>query len=378
MSIRVLLSFVQKEIKQIFRAREMLILMFGAPLLQLLVLGFTVTNEVKHIKLFIDDRDNTELSRSMCEGFKHTDRFDIVDLQKGESSANMIENWDAQLVVIVPPGFGQELRLNRKPDVQFVADGLDGNSAAVSIGYAQGIVAQYIQSIMQDSKQKYPTQTSASLQPQVAVSERMWYNEDLNSAQYMVPGIIVILITIISMMMSSMSLVKEKEIGTLEQLMVTPATKIELLLGKLIPYWVISMFEISAVTIAAHFIFRIHFTGSVAEMALASGFYLMTTLGIGIFISTITDTQQQAMFFSWFMMIFMILLSGLFVPVQNMPYLIKKLTLLNPMSFMLAITREVIIKGTPLRYLFREVFALVLYGSVTFFLGVNRFHKTTK
>ncbi|PKN78750.1 MAG: ABC transporter permease [Candidatus Cloacimonetes bacterium HGW-Cloacimonetes-1] len=378
MSIRVLFSFVKKEIKQIFRTKEMLILMFGAPLLQLLVLGFTVTNEVKHIKLFIEDRDNTELSRAMCEGFKHTDRFDLVQQQRGESSTIMIQNWEAQLVVIVPQGFGRELRQNRKPDVQFITDGLDGNSAAVSLGYAQGIVARFIQSMLQESRQKYPFTALSSMPSQVIVSQRMWYNEDLNSAQYMVPGIIVILITIISMMMSAMSLVKEKEIGTLEQLMVTPASKIELLLGKLIPYWVIAMFEISAVTFAAHFIFRIHFTGSVAEMALAAGLYLMTTLGIGIFISTITDTQQQAMFFSWFMMIFMILLSGLFVPVQNMPYLIKKLTLLNPMSFMLAITREVIIKGTPLRYMFREVAALTLYGFVTFFLGVTRFHKTTK
>ena len=212
----------------------------------------------------------------------------------------------------------------------------------------------------------------------IRIEDRMWYNEDLDPAQYMIPGIVVILVTIISMMMSAMSLVKEKEIGTLEQLMVSPARKSELLLGKLLPFWLISLFEISLVTIAAHFIFGIHFKGSPLNLGIMAGVYLITTLGIGIFISTVTDTQQQAMFFSWFMMIFMILLSGLFVPIQNMPLSIQRLTLLNPMRYFLALTRDIMIKGTDFKYLLKGAAALAGYGIGVLSLSILMFRKTVK
>jgi len=378
-SPKVVSSFLKKEFRQMSRTPAMLFLIFGAPLLQLLVLGFTVTNEVKHVKLFIEDRDNTHTSSMLQRSFTSTDRFNIVDNRHNKKANELISDWKAQVIVTIPKGFSIELALGRKPALQIMVDGIDGNSAAVALSYAQGIIAYFINSEL-NIPDKYPSNAAflKVMPPQVEVQDRMWYNADLNSAQYMVPGIVIILVTIISMMLSAMSLVKEKEIGTMEQLLVTPVKKSELLLGKLIPYWLISLFEISFVMLAAHFIFKIHFAGSPLTMGFMAAIYLLTTLGLGILISTMTNTQQQAMFFAWFMMVFMLLLSGLFVPIQNMPLSIKRLTLLNPMSYFMTITREVVIKGNELKYLWKEALALLVYGLTIFTISVAKFRKVTK
>jgi ABC-2 type transport system permease protein len=379
LSLKVILTFIRKEFRQLSRTKEMMFLILGAPLIQLLILGFTVTNEVKHVRLYIEDRDNTPVSHRLEKSFTSTDRFDLVANKTNQKSAELINDWKAQIIVTIPYGFARELARGRKPSVNIIIDGLDGNSAAIAMTYAQGIIALFIQSEL-NVTHKYPPNSLilAAMPPQVNLQDRMWYNQDLNSAQYMIPGIVVILVTIISMMVGAMSLVKEKEIGTLEQLMVTPVRKSELLLGKLIPYWLISLFEISFVMLAAHFIFSIHFAGNPLTLGLLAAIYLLTTLGLGILISTLTNTQQQAMFFAWFMMVFMMLLSGFFVPIQNMPQSIKYLTLINPMSYFMTITREIVIKGSELQYLWKETLALLVYGLVIFSVSVAKFRKVTK
>ncbi len=378
-SLKVVMTFIKKEFRQMSRTPAMIFLVLVAPLIQLMILGFTVTNEVKHVKLFIEDRDNTHTSQMLSRSFTSTDRFDLIQNTQNLKPNVLISDWKAQLIVTIPRGFAKELALGRKPALQIMVDGLDGNSAAVALSYAQGIIALFINSEL-NIPYKYPVNAAIlkAMPAQADVQDRMWYNADLNSAQYMVPGIVVILVTIISMMVAAMSLVKEKEIGTLEQLMVTPVRKSELLLGKLIPYWLISLFEINFVMLAAHFIFNIHFAGSPITLGFMAAIYLLTTLGMGILISTMTNTQQQAMFFAWFMMVFLLLLSGLFVPIQNMPLSIKRLTLLNPMSYFMTITREIVIKGNGLKYLWKEALALFVYGIGIFTISVIKFRKVTK
>lgn len=376
LSGKVLATFVKKEFRQILRTKEMRAILFAMPVIQLLVMGFAVTNEVKHVKLVIEDRDKSTLSQQLSNSFTHTDRFDVIPNPTAVSAQELIINWKTQLVIIIPPSFAKDITLNRKPAVQIISDGLDGNTAAVAVNYANGIIAQFIQSkVMNTDKLPQTTQVLAQIPPQISVEDRMWYNQDMDSAQYMIPGIIAILLTVTSMMLSAMSLVKEKEIGTLEQLMVTPVTKTELLLGKLIPYWLLSLFEISLVTYMGHIIFGIHFSGSIVHMSIMTAVFLLTTLGLGIFVSTVTQTQQQAMFFAWFVMVFMILLSGLFVPIQNMPVSVRYLTLLNPMSYFLNITREIIIKGTGIIYLWKDCLALLIYGVSIILISVTKFHK---
>jgi ABC-2 type transport system permease protein len=379
LNLKVMFTFIKIEFRQMSRAREMLFLILVTPVLQLLVLGYTVTNEVKHVKLYIEDSDNSSLSRQLFQSFTSTDRFDLVANKQNQQPEQLISDWKAQVIVNIPHGFGKEIVLGRKPTLQITTDGIDGNTAAVALNYAQGIIAGFISAEL-DVSAKLPANSPvlASMPPQIEVLDRMWFNEDLKSSQYMIPGIIVILITVTSMMVSAMSLVKEKEIGTLEQLLVTPAGKSELLLGKLIPYWLISFFEIIVVTVGAYLIFHIHFAGNPFALGLMAAIYLLTTMGLGVMVSTFADTQQQAMFFTWFMMVFMLLLSGLFVPIQNMPIAIKRLTLINPMSYFLTITREIIIKGNELKYLWKEGLILLSYGIAVFTASLIKFRKMSK
>ena len=203
----------------------------------------------------------------------------------------------------------------------------------------------------------------------------MWYNLNMDNAQYMIPGIVVTLVTIISMMLSAMSLVKEKEIGTLEQLMVTPLTRIQLLLGKILPFLLLSFIELAVVMICAKFVFGLEVHGSYLLLAMLAFVFLFTTLGLGVFISTITKTQQESMFMAWFLMVFMMLMSGFFIPIQNMPELLQNITYLNPMRYFLFIVRDILQKDSTLSYLISDAFPMLLYGLIIFILSVLNFHK---
>lgn len=363
---------IRKEFLQIFRTREMIAIIFIAPIIQMVILGFAITNDVKHIKLIISDHDNSQVSREIIDAFSHTERFDIVGYERNEDIVSeAIQGWEAQMALIIPPNFSRELQRHLQPEMQVIVDGLDGNTAGVALGYAQGILTGVSQKYLTEPRNR-PLLRSTHL---VDMQQRTWYNLNLNSAQYMVPGIVVVLLTIISMMLASMSLVREKEIGTLEQLLVTPLRKYQLLLGKLIPFLVLAFFEMGIVLKAAQFIFDIHMQGSYILLGELAFLYLFTTLGLGIFVSTITNSQQQAMFVSWFLMVFMLLMSGLFIPIENMPDLLQKATYLNPMRYFMYIIRDVFQKGSTLPYLLVDVIPMTIFGLIIFIFSVLKFQK---
>lgn len=363
---------IRKEFKQIFRTREMIAIIFVAPLIQMLILGFAITNEVKHVKLVIADRDDSFASRELTRSFQNTDRFDFVGyLNSDQGIKDAIHNWKAQMAIVIPPQFGRDLQRNLSPEIQLIVDGIDGNTAGVALGYARGIITQFIQNLIGSPLQR----VKYSQIRLVRQEDRMWYNINLDNAQYMVPGIVVVLITIISMMLSAMNLVREKELGTLEQLMVTPIRKHQLLLGKLIPFLILTFVELAIVMKAAQIIFFISMEGSLLLLFGLASLFLFTTLGLGIFVSTITQTQQQAMFVSWFLMVFMLLMSGLFIPIENMPELLKKLTYLNPMRYFMYIMRDIFQKGSSLQYLIKDVAPMTFYGLVIFGLSILKFQK---
>ncbi len=415
--MRPILFMLRKEFKQIFRTREMMAVIFVVPVIQTLIMGFAITNEVKHIKMIIADQDNSRISREVSDAFGNTDRFDIVanetDIKRIESS---VHGWHAQIALLIPPNFQRDLQRNLQPELQVVVDGLDGNTAGVALAYTQGILSEYATNYLTTPRQmqkliagnlisnKTISQPVIPLQQAgndnaklskignelqitgftrftphfVNMQDRMWYNLNLNSAQYMVPGIVVVLLTIISMMLSSVNLVRESEIGTLEQLMVTPLTKSQLLLGKLIPFLILSFVELAIVLRAAQFIFSIHMQGSYLLLYTLATLYLFTTLGLGIFVSTITDSQQQAFFVSWFFMVFMIMMSGLFIPIENMPDILQKLTYLNPMRYFMYIVRDIFQKGAMFTHLLKEIIPMALFGLVIFTFSVMNFHKRVK
>ena len=367
-----ILYMIRKEFRQIFRTREMIAIIFIAPIIQMVILGFAITNDVKHITLIIADHDRSFASKEIVDAFSHTERFDIVryETSPGIISEN-IQGWKAQMALIIPRDFSKDLQRHLQPDVQVIVDGLDGNTAGVALGYAQRILTGVIQGMLKD-----PQERMLLRKARVAnMEERMWYNLNLDSPQYMVPGIVVVLLTIISMMLASMSLVREKEIGTLEQLLVTPLKKYQLLLGKIIPFLILAFIELGVVMGAARIIFSIQVQGSVLLLAELSLLYLFTTLGLGIFISTITHSQQQAMFVSWFFMVFMLLMSGLFIPIENMPDILQKVTYLNPMRYFMYIIRDLFQKGASLQYLYKDVVPMTIFGLIIFTFSVLKFQK---
>ena len=369
-----ILYLMRKEFKQVFRTREMLSIIFVAPMIQMLVLGFAISTEVKNVSLIIADFDRSSTSREILRAFEHTDRFRIVGYESSYRGIDdAIHRWRAQMAIVIPPNFGRDLQRGLQPEVQLIVDGLDGNTAGVALGYATGILQQFGEMVL---RQRMLARPDAAIPVhQVLAEDRMWYNLDLKPEQYMIPGIVVLLVTIISTLLSAMSLVREKEIGTMEQLMVTPLKRYQLILGKILPFLILAFVELGIVLVVAQLIFSIHIVGSYALLAGMAFLYLFATLGLGIFISTITQTQQQAMFVSWFFLIFMILMSGFFIPIENMPPLLQKITYINPMRYFMYIMREIFQKGSSFHFLLKDLVPMTAFGLLIFTFSVLKFQK---
>jgi ABC-2 type transport system permease protein len=367
-----LVYMLKKEFKQIFRTKEMIGIIFGIPLIQMIVLGFAITTDVKNIDLMVADFDKSKTSRKIIKAFEHTKEFNLIGYANNVTEIEeSIQNWEAKIGLVFPKDFSKEFILNQKPQIQILVDGVNGNTAGVSLGYAQGVLNKFAQKEL-----KIPTKSQILRNVHLVQSEdRMWYNLNLESVQFMVPGIIAVLLTVITMMLSAMSLVREKEIGTLEQLMVTPLTRLQLLFGKILPFLILAFIEAAFVTFWARIIFGVEVQGSYMVLALLAFIYLFTTLGLGIFVSTITTTQQQAMFVAWFIMVFTLLMSGFFIPIENMPILLQYTTYLNPMRYFMYIIRDVIQKGADLQYILKDVIPMTIYGLVIFIFSVLKFQK---
>ena len=394
---------IRKEFRQVFRDKPMLAIIFLVPLVQLFILAFAITTEVKHVKLLVVDLDHSSVSREIIEKFAHTDRFDVVGYTSDlREIREKMRAWQVQMSLVIPPGFGKQLQRNLKPELQVVVDGVDGNTAGVSMGYARGILAEYGMDYAREhggaAQILLPSSQSSNLPPveqssqeltqqliqqssrvrPVIPEERMWYNPDLSTQQFMIPGIVVVLLTILPMMLSAMSLVKEKEIGTLEQLMVTPLKRHELLVGKLIPFLVLSYVELGIVMTVAILFFNIPMNGSYVLLAFLALLYLFTTLGLGIFISTVGRSQQQAMFIAWFFMVFMIMLGGFFIPIENMPPVLQKITYINPMRYFIYMVRDIFQKGSSLRFLAKDAIPMGMFGLLIFTFSVVKFQKRVR
>jgi ABC-2 type transport system permease protein len=338
----------------------------------LLVLAYAITTDVKHIKLSVVDYDRSSTSREIIRSFSHTERFDIGQIHTDVGQIDeLMQAWQIQMALIIPQNFHAELQRGFNPQIQILVDGVDGNTAGVALGYARSILNTLGLELYM-KKQSLRKEPVPSI---VTMIERMWFNLNLSSQQFMVPGLVVVLLTIIPMMLSAMSLVREKEIGTLEQLMVTPLGKHQILLGKIIPFLILSYIELGIVMTVAMLLFKIDMNGSFLLLSVLALLYLLTTIGLGILISTFTDTQQQAMFVAWFFMVFMIIMSGFFIPIENMPSLLKQLTYLNPMRYFMYIIRDIFQKGSGLAHLWIDCLPMTILGLFIMLLSVMKFQK---
>jgi ABC-2 type transport system permease protein len=361
-----ILALVKKEFYQVLRDRNMLRMIFVMPMVQLFILGYAVSTDVRLIYTAVYDYDTSDLSREYVRSLSAGDyfvtggsRIPLLSAERGfrEEKCNA--------VIVIPRHFSSDLQESRPVKVGFVVDGTNANSASIALGYANVITAQFNKRV-------------SGLSRPIVLRQKRLYNPEGESIYFMVPGIVALLLTMITMILTSMAIVREREIGTLEQLMVTPISIPALILGKTIPFALIGFLEMSVALFLGVTWFRVPFAGSWGLLYALSLIYLFTTLGIGMFISTISTTQQQAMFFTWFFSIFAILTSGFFTPIANMPQVVQYLTYLNPLRFYMVIVRAIMMKGASVDVLYPEIAAMVAFGVLVFTFSWLRFSKRVK
>ncbi len=367
-------TLVWKEFLELRQDPRLAAVVIVAPILQLTLLGYAATTDVRDVPVVIVDGDRSSSSRALFERFAVSPYFDVVDefldpRQAGEA----ITAGTAWLAVIVPPGFGDSLLGAGPPaarTVQLLADGTDANSSGQALAYAGGLVAEFNGALV-------ASQMSGRPPAGIRAETRVWYNPELVSKDFMVPGVLALLLLLITTNLSSMAIVREREVGTLEQLNVTPLGRWELMLGKLLPYGVIGVIDVVLVVAVAVWWFEVPLLGSPLLLFAGCLVYLVCTLGLGLLISTISQTQQQAMMTStFFFLVPMIYLSGFIFPIENMPAAIQALTTLIPLRYFLVIVRGIFLKGVGWEILWPQFTAMAAWGVTVLVVAALRYRKT--
>lgn len=342
-----------------------------APIIQLLLLGYAATTDVRNVPIVISDADRSAESRELVARFDASPSFSVMAVVAGLHDVDgYLERGTAWMAVAIPAGFARGIAAGRPQTLQIVADGSDANRATVALGYAGNLVAQYGQDKVA------ALMPAASVRPGIEPRIRVWFNPRLESRDFMVPGVIALLLVIITTNLSSMGIVREKEIGTLEQLNVTPLRRWELIVGKLLPYALVGLIDVVLVLAVALLWFQIPMRGSLVLLFALTGVYLLSTLGLGLFVSTISSTQQQAMMTAiFFFLTPMIYLSGFVFPIENMPAVIQPLTYLIPLRYFLVIVRSIFLKGVGLETLWPQALALLGWGLAVLALAIARSTK---
>jgi len=335
---------IQKEFKQIFRNKGMLPIIFILPILQLVILSNAATYEVKNIKFAYIDYDHTSSSRALIEKFNASTYFDVLtDFPSQEKASSAMLAGEVDVVMEIPNHFELNLLKEKTTNLSITINAIDGAAAGVESGY----VNQIVQSFNKDVKINLMDKSKKIGRPVTIESiPSFWYNTTLDYKTFMVPGILVLLVTMITLFLSGMNIVREKEIGTLEQINVTPIRKSQFIIGKLFPFWVIGMGLLTIGLILAKVIFNVPMLGSIILLYAYTSIYILVILGMGLLISNFTDTQQQAMFIAWFFVVIFILMSGLFTPIESMPKWAQIVTEFNPIKYFVEIVRMVMLKGS--------------------------------
>ncbi len=374
---------VQKEFLQLFRDPRRRAILLGPPLLQLILFGYAVNLDVEHARTAWMDMDHTPESRDLLASFQSSGYFRITATPGSESEMqSLMDHGKVQAAIRVLPGFSRDIQRSNGASVQILVDGSNSNTASILSNYANQVVMAYAAKAVaekqnpQAASRAAPSGISVPAVIPVPIAEsRVWFNPDLKSRVYFVPGVIVNIIALVTIMLTAMSIVREKEIGTMEQLMVTPVRSFELMLGKLLPFAIVGVLEVVLIVIAALLIFQIPIRGSIPLLFGCVLLFLLSTLGVGLFISTISHTQQQAMMSSFFFFMPALLLSGFAFPINSMPPLVQYLTYLNPLRYFMQIVRALTLKGAGVESLWEEIAALLIFGIAILNLSALRFHK---
>ncbi len=366
---------LRKEFLELLRDRRMWGILFVIPIVQTLVFGYAVTTDVEHVRTALLDFDRSSASRDLASRLTASGYFDIVaNAGDARDARRLVDHGEVQVVLRIDSGFESDLRAGRLAPVQILLDGTDSNTAGIAADYAARIVREYSREILAERAMR--RRGAAPDATAVSVVSRAWFNENLESRNFYVPGVIAMLVTLITLMLTSMAIVREKEIGTIEQIMVTPIRKSEFILGKTVPFALIGFADVGLVSLVGIYWFEIPLRGSLVLLFASTALFLMSTLGIGLFISTVSSTQQQAMMSTFFYYFPAVLLSGFMFPIANMPEPVQWITYANPLRYFLIIIRGVFLKGIGADVLWPQMLALAAMGVATLWLATSRFRKT--
>ncbi len=365
------LHLMRKELLELRDDPRLFGIVIMAPIIQLTVLGYAATTDVKDIPIVIVDTDRSTASNDLVHRFEASQNFKIVGMLGSTSEIDRyLDSGDAWMALSIPPDYGRRIHGAGSATLQIVADGTDSNSTGVAMGYAQTLIGGYLQDVVAAALPGVPA--GGLVRPSLQV----WFNPRLESRDFMIPGIVALLLLVITTNLSAMAIVREKEIGTLEQLNVTPLARWELITGKLVPYAFIGIIDVVLVLLVALYWFKVPMLGSIPLLFAMCLVYLLTTLGLGLFVSTISQTQQQAMMTTiFFFLTPMMYLSGFVFPIENMPQWIQPVTYLIPLRYFLEILRGIFLKGIGLEILWPQALALFAWGAGILTLATLRSSK---
>lgn len=352
----------------------MLPIMLVMPIIQLIILVNAATFEMKNIRMLVVDKDLSTVSRDIYSKFSSSPFYTITGSTFNTDEAEeSLKKGKTDIVLVIPEHFERDLRKENKADLQLLVNAINAASAGLVNAYSVSILLNYNMGLVA----KWANMPGNTNTQTISTTYSYWYNPELNYKNYMVPGILVMLVTIIGLFLSGLNIVREKEIGTIEQINITPIKKYQFIIGKLFPFWLIALFELAFGLLLGKLIFAIPIIGNVFLLFGFAAIYLIVVLSIGLFISTVNNTQQQAMFITWFFMVIFILMSGLFTPVESMPQWAQNLNIINPVAYFIQVTRMVLLKGSGFSDILRPMISISVYAVAMLTFAVWRYRKVT-
>lgn len=362
---------LSKEFRQIFRNRTMLPVIFVLPIVQLLVLVYAATMEMKEINMVVVDLDISERSRELTAKFDNSPFYNTTTSLSLNEAEDLIKENEADCILFLPSGFEKELYRTGESDLQLLINGINGTAAGLIENYSRNIIGSFNKDLIFQTGIINPRAGMPGIETNIS----FWYNENLDYKIYMVPGILVILVTIVGMFLTAFNIVREKEMGTIEQINVTPIKKYQFIFGKLFPFWIIAMFELAFGILLGKLIFGLPILGSLGVLFGFAAIYLLLALGIGLFLSTISQTQQQVLFIAFFFVLVFILMSGIFTPAESMPDWAQRINIINPFAYFMRVIRMILLKGSGAADLAREFISMSVYAVIMISLAVFNYRK---
>jgi ABC-2 type transport system permease protein len=364
-----------KEFIQVFRDKRTRFLLFGPPIIQMLVFGYAATFEIYHVPTVVLDLDHSQESRELLSRFSSSPYFDVQrQLTDSRQIGDLIDRGEATVGLEINAGFAQNLRKGQTAPLQVIVDATNSNTALIASGYVTQIALGFAQSYQRDRIYRIAPQLVDKL-PSVQLEQRPWYNPDLRSRWFFVPGIIGSLTLVLVVTLTAFAVVREREIGTLEQIMVTPIRPAEFILGKTLPFFLIGLFDVSLIAVVGTLWFQVPFRGNILVLFAGAVLFLLCMLGVGLLISTVSSTQQQAMVTSFFFIMPAITFSGFGFPISTMPQWLQYCTYLSPLRYFLVVLRGTYLKGVGMEILWPQMLAMAVLGISLLMVAVLRFHK---